>query len=108
MLTATALSNAPQCRRKPVLSSLVHSSSDITPSLVWGSILHEVMQKCLSESCWDERWIEDRIDEAVRASLGDLFKLNVSVEDAKREIIGRAKGLQVFSQRYLSETPKVS
>ena len=108
MLTATALSNASQCRRKPLLSSLVHSSSDITPSLVWGSILHEVMQKCLSESCWDERWIEDRIDEAVRANLGDLFKLNVSVEDAKREIIGRAKGLQVFSQRYLSETPKVS
>lgn len=106
MLTATAMSNAPQCRRKPLLSSLVHSSSDITPSLVWGSILHEVMQKCLSENCWDERWIEDRIDEAVRASLGDLFKLNVSVEDAKREIIGRAKGLQVFSQRYLSETPK--
>ena len=108
MLTATALSNAPQCRRKPLLSSLVHSSSDITPSLVWGSILHEVMQKCLSENCWDERWIEDKIDEAVRASLGDLFKLNVSVEDAKREIIGRAKGLQVFSQRYLSERPKVS
>jgi len=66
------------------------------------------MQKCLSENCWDERWIEDRIDEAVRVNLGDLFKLNVSVEDAKREIIGRAKGLQVFSQRYLSETPKVS
>ncbi|PPR02905.1 hypothetical protein CVT26_009751, partial [Gymnopilus dilepis] len=53
LLTATALSNAPQCRRKPLLSSLVRSSSDTTPALVWGSMLHEVMQRCLVEERWD-------------------------------------------------------
>ena len=39
LLTATALSKAPQCMRKPLLTSLVRSTSDITPALVWGSML---------------------------------------------------------------------
>ncbi|KAH7909650.1 Dna2-domain-containing protein [Hygrophoropsis aurantiaca] len=106
LLTATALSNAPQCRRKPLLSALVHSSSDITPALVWGNMLHEVMQSCLIAQRWDERWIDEHIDEIVRRSLVELVKLGLGIDDAKREVKMRSKGLRGFSERYMSQTPK--
>lgn len=59
LITATALSNAPQCRRKPLLSALVRSSLDVTPALIWGNMVHEVMQICMAEQRWDDRFIEE-------------------------------------------------
>lgn len=108
LLTATALSNAPQCLRKPLLSALVHSSSDVTPALVWGNMLHTVVQSCLSENRWDEKWIDEQIDIVLRTGMGELAKLDLTVEHAKREILARSKGLKTFGDRYLSPgKPKV-
>jgi hypothetical protein len=107
LLTATALSNAPQCRRKPLLTSLVRSTSDITPALVWGSMLHEVIQRCLLEKRWDEAWIDKCLQEAVSGGLGELVKLGLSEEIALREMRERAKGFKFFAERYLGDVPKV-
>lgn len=106
LLTVTALSHASQCRRKPLLSALVHSTSDVTASVVWGNILHEVMQTCLAANRWDKQWIDKLIDESVLSHLPDLLKIGVGVEEATREVRLRARGLRVFSERYIAETPK--
>ncbi|KAK0450380.1 DNA replication factor Dna2-domain-containing protein, partial [Desarmillaria tabescens] len=106
LITATALSNAPQCRRKPLISSLVRSSSDYTPSLVWGNMLHSVLQACLVADRWDEIWVDDKIDEIVRGGLSDLVRINTNVDQAKREVKARAKGLHAFSEKYMAPSPK--
>ncbi|TFK68090.1 Dna2-domain-containing protein [Pluteus cervinus] len=98
LVTATALSNSAQCVRRPLLSSLIRSSSDATPSMLWGNMLHEVTQACLREGQWEESWIVERIDEAIQDNLADL--------DAQREVLSRAKGLQGFFERYIADTPK--
>jgi DNA replication ATP-dependent helicase Dna2 len=51
--------------------------------------------------------MNEKIDEIVHKGLSELLKLEVSVEHAKREVRARAKGLLAFSQKYLSQTPKV-
>ncbi|KAL4079032.1 Dna2-domain-containing protein [Scleroderma citrinum] len=105
LLTATALSNAPQCRRRPLLSALVRSTSD-TSALVWGNILHEVMQTCLLANRWDKSWIDDLIEDNVLKNLSELVKIGVSIEEATREVKLRSKGLRVFSERYIADKPK--
>ena len=107
LLTATALSNASQCMRKPLLTSLVRSTSDITPALVWGSMLHEVMQRCLLEKRWDEAWIDKCLHDAISGGLGELVKLGLSEEIALMEMRERAKEFKVFAERYLGDVPKV-
>ncbi|KAI6145369.1 Dna2-domain-containing protein [Pisolithus tinctorius] len=106
LLTATALSNASQCKRKPLLSALVHSSSDVTPSLVWGNTLHEVMQTCLLANRWDKAYIHDLIEDAISRNLSELVKIGVTIEEAIREVTLRSKGLRMFSKRYIAEEPK--
>jgi DNA replication ATP-dependent helicase Dna2 len=106
LLTATALSNAPQCRRKPLLSSLVRSMTDVTPALVWGNMLHEVMQTCLTAHQWDQKYVDELIDDVVMKSLAEVIKIGTSMDEAKREVKLRSKGLRVFSERYIAETPK--
>jgi DNA replication ATP-dependent helicase Dna2 len=113
LLTATALSTASTCARKPLLSMLVHSSSDVTPSLVWGNVLHEVMQGCLRERQWSGGWIDRRIREVIVGGDGggrgmaDLVRLGVGVEQAVREVKARAGGLKTFGERYMAQNPKV-
>ncbi|ESK91611.1 dna replication helicase dna2 [Moniliophthora roreri MCA 2997] len=106
LLTATALSTAAHCRRKALLSGLVRSSTDVSPALVWGHMLHTVFQTCLSSKRWDDVWLDEQIDGAVRANLMDLVRINMDVEQAKREVKARAKGIQTFFDRYLSIEPK--
>jgi hypothetical protein len=36
-----------------------------------------------------------------------LVKLGVGIEEAIREVKARAKGLKVFGERYMAQTPKV-
>ena len=75
-------------------------------------MIHEVMQSCLihwtnGATEWDEREMDNKIDEEVKRGLGDLLKLNISVDQAKRELKARAVGLQAFQKRYISDMPKV-
>lgn len=86
---------------------MVRSASDMSPALVWGHILHTVVQACLSARCWNDRWLEEKIDQVVRENIVDLFRISVNVETAVREVKARAKGVQSFFDRYISETPKV-
>ena len=107
LLTATALSNASQCRRKPLLSSLVRSTSDASPALAWGNMLHGIMQTCLATQQWDEFYVEDLIESAVMMNLPEIVKMGTTIEEAKRELKLRSRGLKVFSERYIADTPKV-
>ncbi|THH05716.1 hypothetical protein EW145_g4595 [Phellinidium pouzarii] len=106
LLTATSVANAPHCARRPLLSLLLHSTSDTTPALVFGNILHEVVQRCLSGLRWDQSYIEEILEEIVQNSLSDLVRIGVSVDEAKVEMRKRASGLREFGDRFIGQTPK--
>ena len=89
------------------MSNLVRTTMDTPPSSVWGNILHDVMEACLSEDRWDKKFIDDEIDDASRRRLPDLMRIQVSVEEAAEKVKERAGGLEVFSKRYMGKTPKV-
>jgi DNA replication ATP-dependent helicase Dna2 len=61
----------------------------------------------MAEQRWDDRFIEEHTEEIIKKNLAELVKINVSVGEAKREVKARSKGLRVFSERYIAETPKV-
>lgn len=52
--------------------------------------------------------MEERIDEVVKKNLVNIVKIEITVEDALREVKLRAKGLLVFANKYLGAQPKVS
>ncbi|KAI0718426.1 Dna2-domain-containing protein [Cerioporus squamosus] len=106
LLTATSLSNASQCSRKPLLANMVRSSSDVTPSLIWGNMLHEVMQTCLSVARWDEKFVDKKIAEVAQRGLGELLRIDMGVDQAIIEVKARAKGLKAFADKYIAHTPK--
>lgn len=86
---------------------MLRNSSPATPVLVYGNILHEVFQKCLLNNRWDAKWIGEQVDEVLGDSFGELFRVGVGVQTARKDIMLRAKGVETFGKRYMSEKPKV-
>ena len=107
LISSTTLSEGSVCRRKPLISTLVRTAPNIRPSSLWGHILHDVVETCLNENRWDDKFINDEIDDGVRESLLDLLRIGTTVEEATSEIKKRASGLKEFSKRYIGKKPKV-
>lgn len=108
LLTPSLLASAPNCHRRPLVTALVRALSPPTPALVYGTVLHDVVQKCLQERRWDVPWIEAHVDTALSMTFSDLVRAGVTVSVAKDEILRRAAGVQVFGERYIGDNPKVS
>ena len=86
---------------------MVRSTSDVTPSLVWGNFLHEVMQTCLSVARWDDKFINKQISDVAQRGLGELLRINMGMEQAITEVKARAMGLRAFADKYIASSPKV-
>ncbi|KAA1477837.1 Dna2-domain-containing protein [Dentipellis sp. KUC8613] len=114
LLTPTALSSAPHCTRRPILTSLLRSSpsssapANATPSLIYGNVLHDVFQRCLRQGVWDAATVESWIDGVLRTRqiLGELVRVGIGIEEAKREVLQRARGVFGFGSRYIGHVPK--
>lgn len=107
LLTPSLLASAPNCQRRPLLTGLMRALSPPTPALVYGTVLHDVVQKCLQEKRWDASWLETRVDTALSTAFSDLVRAGVLVSVAKDEILHRAAGVETFGERYIGGYPKV-
>ena len=107
LLTPSLLASAPNCQRRPLVTSLVRALSPPSPALVYGTVLHDVVQKCLQERRWDAPWLESRVDTALSMAFGDLVRAGVTLSVAKDEILRRASGVETFGGRYIGDHPKV-
>ncbi|KAF7796319.1 hypothetical protein EIP86_007496 [Pleurotus ostreatoroseus] len=94
LIAATSLARASSCRRRPLLQEWVQPSADVTPPLIWGNVLHELVQICLQNGRWEEDFVEAKLGEILRANLGSLLGINITIEDAIVAIKERASGLQ--------------
>jgi DNA replication ATP-dependent helicase/nuclease Dna2 len=108
LLTPSLLASAPNCQRRPLVTALLRTLSPPTPALVYGTVLHDVVQKCLQERRWDAPWLETRVDAALSMAFGDLVRAGVTLSVAKDEILRRAVGVETFGERYIGGYPKVS
>ncbi|CAE6383406.1 unnamed protein product [Rhizoctonia solani] len=129
LLPITAISNASICPRKPLLSMMVPTptfppslsplpslseTSDGKPTkgpgqdksqepLVWGNLLHEVVQDCLAAGTWSRASISSAINRVLRdpASLSQLFRVDRSLKEAEDELRQRAGGIEGFARRFI-------
>jgi DNA replication ATP-dependent helicase Dna2 len=108
LLTPSLLASAPNCQRRPLVTALVRALSPPSPALVYGTVLHDVVQKCLQERRWDAPWLEAHVDTALSMAFGDLVRAGVTLSVAKDEILRRAAGVETFGERYIGDHPKVS
>lgn len=126
LISATRVSDTPVCRRKAVVQEKLRGMSESTPALVYGNLLHELLQSCLldmSESgrrnphdiakmkeAFSIARREENIERLLRVpkNIEMLFMIGVEMDQARQHLREKSIGYGEFADQFVGETPKVS
>ncbi|KAL8281473.1 hypothetical protein RQP46_006157 [Phenoliferia psychrophenolica] len=105
LVSSTKVADTSQCARKALLQEIIRTTGGATPALVYGNMLHELMQACLTENRWDERWKGERIDEIVGREVQTLWTMQLEVETAREQMREKSNAFDAFRGLFIGSTP---
>lgn len=91
MLSATTVADSFDCVRKAVLQDRIKATGETNQSMVYGKILHEIFQQCLSANQWNQQFLDDVVESTVQAHVEGLWELGMqdtvkATEDVKAKM----------------------
>ncbi|KAL2021260.1 hypothetical protein VTK56DRAFT_7339 [Thermocarpiscus australiensis] len=106
LVSSTVVADSFTCMRRAVLQDRVKATSEATPALVYGTILHEVFQQALMANNWDLGFLGSVISKTLQAHLEDLYVIKVGLDDARSHVLSKMPELRSWAQSFVSASPK--
>ncbi|BGP19447.1 hypothetical protein JCM10213_006267 [Rhodosporidiobolus nylandii] len=106
LVSSTKIADSTNCTRKAVLTELIRTVGGLSPALVYGNMLHSLMQACLEKGRWDEEFRHGEIDRIVQQAGGQLWTMELSFDKAREQLRERSKEYGTFAERFLGDKPK--
>ncbi|KAJ3013117.1 Tripartite DNA replication factor [Thoreauomyces humboldtii] len=103
LVSATGLSESFQCLRMSILKDRVGSESQMTPPIVYGNLLHSLMQTCLAEEDFSTDRIKRGIGELVKDNVKDLYAIAETETAAIIFMSQFAPVLEGWAKRFVSK-----
>lgn len=103
LVSSTKVADSSSCSRKALLQEIIRTVGGSNPSLIYGNMLHEVLQGVLLEG--EER--KDAVEKAVEGNVGEMWSCELGVERAKEEMMKRSEVFDAFGEMFVGEKPKV-
>lgn len=94
--------------RRAVLQDRVKATSDKTPPLVYGTLLHEIFQEALMSNKWDLKFLDNVICGITEKHVEDLYTIKVSISDAREHLRSKMPELRSWATAFVTPFPKVS
>lgn len=104
MLTMTSISNAMPCPRRPILQSLIKMPGPLSKPMLYGNMLHGLLQSALQEQDFETGSTRRRLDEELgkEAIRIDLWGADLGVEDVRLEVGSKAgQGFETFGRKWV-------
>lgn len=106
LVSSTVVADSFTCMRRAVLQDRVKATSEATPALVYGTILHEIFQDALMANNWDLGYLGSVMDRTLQKHLEDLYVIRVSLDDARSHVMSKMPELRSWADTFVSATPK--
>ncbi|OCF42705.1 DNA replication ATP-dependent helicase Dna2 [Kwoniella heveanensis CBS 569] len=108
MLTMTSIANAMPCPRKPVLQTLIKDSGPPSKAMLYGTLLHSLLQGALLEQSFDADSTFERIDKELKREQTkmEVWSTGMGTMDVCEEIgLKSGRSFEVFGQKWVGEKP---
>lgn len=106
LISSTVVADSFGCTRRAVLQDRVKATSDSSPALVYGTLLHEIFQEALMANAWDPQYLGLVIDKAIKKHIEDLYVIKVSFNDAREHLLSKMTELRHWAQLFVSSYPR--
>lgn len=108
LISATVVADSFTCMRRAVLQDRVKATSDKTPPLVYGTLLHEIFQEALMSNKWSPEFLNDVISNIAQKHVEDLYTIKVSVNEACEHLRSKMPELRSWAAAFVTPFPRVS
>lgn len=107
LVTATAVADSFTCERRAVLQDRVKATSEPSPPMVYGIMLHEIFQEALSANRWDSPFLTSVINTITEKRVEDLYTIKVGIAAAREHLESKMPELGRWAAAFVSAYPKV-
>lgn len=108
LISATVVADSFGCMRRAVLQERVKATSDPTPPLVYGTLLHELFQEALTAGRWDAAFLTNAIAAITEKHVQDLYTIKVDLPAARQHLESKMPELTNWARTFVAPFPRVS
>ena len=108
LVSATTVADTVSCMRKAVLQERVRATGDISKPMVYGNILHALLQASLEDNDFSTENMHNHIDRILLENIESLYILQVDIPNATDYVRSKMPLFQDWAKLYLSKRPNVS
>ncbi|KAL6800118.1 DNA replication factor Dna2 domain-containing protein [Trichoderma sp. SZMC 28012] len=106
LVSATVVADSFGCMRRAVLQDRVKATSEASPPLVYGTMLHEIFQAALLANNFDLPFLSQLIDKNIEKHIEDLYTIKVGIAAAKEHLQSKMTELSYWAKSFVSSQPQ--
>ncbi|KAG5980101.1 hypothetical protein E4U55_004396 [Claviceps digitariae] len=106
LISSTVVADSFGCMRRAVLQDRVKATSEASPPLVYGTMLHEIFQEALLMNKWDIPFLSSVIDRICDKHVEDLYTIKVGLPSAKEHLLSKMTELSYWAKTFVSPQPR--
>ncbi|ODN92700.1 DNA replication ATP-dependent helicase Dna2 [Cryptococcus wingfieldii CBS 7118] len=109
MLTMTSIANAMPCPRKPILQTLIKTPAPPTKPLLYGTVLHQLLQDALLEQEFGAVETFRRLDKELKKEERrlEVWGTGMGIQDVREEVGQKAgRGFEIFKENWVGPEPR--
>ncbi|CAG9943887.1 unnamed protein product [Clonostachys rosea f. rosea IK726] len=107
LISSTVVADSYGCMRRAVLQDRVKATSEPSPPLVYGTLLHEIFQAALLANQWSRGFLSKTIETVMEKHVEDLYTIKVSMAVAREHLESKMAGLASWASSFVSSQPNV-
>ncbi|KAB8339331.1 hypothetical protein FH972_022264 [Carpinus fangiana] len=105
LISALVVADSFDCTRRAVLQDRVKATSEASPPMMYGTMIHEIFQEALKSSRWDDNFLRALIANTIAVHIEDLYEVKLSPEHVTEHLLSKMPALQTWCQRFIKEQP---
>lgn len=108
LVSALVVADSFACIRRAVLQDRVKATSESSPPMLYGTMLHEIFQDAMQLNKWDNDSMMSIINKTISRHLEDLYDVKLSSAQAIEHLQSRLPELQAWADIFIQAKPGVS
>ncbi|KAM0786874.1 hypothetical protein ACM66B_002299 [Microbotryomycetes sp. NB124-2] len=104
LVSSTKVGDSANCSRKAVLQELIRTLGGSNKSLVYGNMLHELMQACMLDDQWHDEYRRNKIQEIIQSQIQLLWSIDLETSKAYEDMLDKSKEFDSFKSIFINKS----
>jgi DNA replication ATP-dependent helicase Dna2 len=102
LISSTHVSDSFGCVRRAVLQDRVKSTGDANPAMLYGNVLHELLQEAMKANAWDDESLEKFMTAVLPRHYETIVEVELNLNQVHEHLRSKFQIMQGWAAEFLS------